>query len=50
MLEQLYSEENSSRRQDAVKKFMCKRHCGDDGTLDASGMAEDYDPLIYQVI
>lgn len=44
---ELYSEENSLRLQDAVKKFVFKKHFGDDGTLDSLEMAEDYDPLIY---
>jgi len=43
----LYSEENSLRLQDAVKKFVFKKHFGDDGTLDSLEMAQDYDPLIY---
>jgi hypothetical protein len=43
----LYSEENSLRLQDAVKKFVFKKHYGDDGSLDINEMADDYDPLIY---
>ena len=43
----LYSEENSLRLQDAVKKSVFKKHFGDDGTLNPLDMAEDYDPLIY---
>ncbi len=31
--------------QDAVKKYIFKKHFGDDGTLDWNEMAEDYDPF-----
>ena len=43
----LYSEETSLRLQDAVKKYIFKKHYGNDGTLDWNEMAEDYDPLLF---
>ena len=43
----LYSEETSLRLQDAVKKYIFKKHFGDDGTLNTIEFADDYDPLIF---
>ena len=44
----LYNTESSLRLQDAVKKYLYKKHVGKDASLDVIGMAENYDPLIYQ--
>ena len=43
----LYSEETSLRLQDAVKKYIFKKHFGDDGTLNTTEFADDYDPLFF---
>jgi len=43
----LYLEETSLKLQNAVKKYIFKKHFGDDGTLDMNEFAEDYDPLIF---
>ena len=43
----LYLEETSLKLQDAVKKYIFKKHFGDDGTLDMNEFADDYDPLIF---
>lgn len=43
----LHSEENSLRLQDAVEKFVFKKHFGDDGTLDVGEMVYYCDPLMY---
>ncbi len=42
-----FSEETLLRLQDAVKKYVFKKHFGDDGTLDTNEFADDYDPLIF---
>ena len=43
----LYNTESSLRLQDAVKKYLYKKHFGKDATLDVIGMADNYDPLIF---
>ncbi len=42
-----YNTESSLQLQDAVKKYLYKKHFGKDASLEIIGMVDNYDPLIF---
>lgn len=44
---ELYLNVTTLQLQDMAKKYIFKKHYGDDRTLDVTEMVDNYDPLIY---